>query len=361
MPSPLIQNLERAVAHQEPAVTPVAIWDIAPFVTSFYGIATKDYYHDAELKLKTQLSLQNAFPDAVLFPGVWADYALVVEASAFGCKIRWYEDDAPFVDPVLNSTEAVFSLQGVDVKHNGLMPSVLSDYEYFWGHLPRRYIEDYGYLDGVAFSMGPLELAAELRGFTELLLDFYDSPRAVHSLFRVTTDTIVQWLREQERVNGRLKRIFIVDHLATQVSGEHFEEFGLPYLQEIFREFSYALCLWHNEGSVEQSLHLVPEIGVHIFHYGMDAGRSKAALGGKVCLMGNLDPLGAMRYGSPEEVFRTSLEVLDRAAPGGGCILSTAGGMAPGTPRKNIQKMLDAVVYWHANKGRGSYAAKALR
>ena len=74
----------------------------------------------------------------------------------------------------------------------------------------------------------------------------------------------------------------------------------------------------------------------------MDIADVKAALGGRVALMGNVAPLDLGVRGTPEQVAAAALDCLERGAPGGGMILSFGGGVSPGTRVENIDALLQA-------------------
>ena len=78
----------------------------------------------------------------------------------------------------------------------------------------------------------------------------------------------------------------------------------------------------------------------------MDIALVKEKMGGRVALMGNVAPLGLGVRGTPEQVFAAAMQCLDKAAPGGGMILSFGGGVSPGTLPENIDALLEASRAW---------------
>ena len=63
-----------------------------------------------------------------------------------------------------------------------------------------------------------------------------------------------------------------------------------------------------------------------------DIADVKARVGGRMCLMGNVNPLEVGVRGTPEEVRAATLDVLEKSG-GEGIILSVGGGTSPGMPR----------------------------
>ena len=77
-----LENFNNALNFIEPERVPFAIWNTGPFCTTICGADEKDYYLNAEFKLKIMLQVQDMFPDAILIPGpcsfgtVWASFRL---------------------------------------------------------------------------------------------------------------------------------------------------------------------------------------------------------------------------------------------------------------------------------------------
>ena len=338
------EDFHRAVRFIEPKTVPVVIYDVAPFVSSFCGIPAKQYYLDGEAKLTAQIRLQDEFPDALCIPGIWADFGAAAETSALGCAVVWPENDAPFVRPAIEKIEDVEKLRSPNPEGDGLLPVALKQYELMWTKLDPWYVDQYGFLDGLGYSIGPLEIGAITLGYETFFLGFFSHPLLVHKLLEITTETVLAWLEAQQKINGDLKHLVIADHVPSLVSRDHFSEFCLPYLKTVFRYFPRPLKLWHNEGPVNHILDLIPEVGMDYFHCGkVNLREARSQLNQKVALMGNVDPINILLNGTPADVVKACEACLRLVAGNGGFILSSGGGMAPGTPRRNIRAMIESV------------------
>jgi uroporphyrinogen decarboxylase len=129
------------------------------------------------------------------------------------------------------------------------------------------------------------------------------------------------------------------------LSKKHFEEFSLPYLQRIYREFAYAETkLFHCDGNTTHLLDCIADIGMDIFNFdaNMDIVLVKQKVGDRVCLLGNLSALHTLREGTTQEVDDACRHIVETAKPGGGLILSTGSGTGMGTPAENIEAMIAA-------------------
>ena len=77
------------------------------------------------------------------------------------------------------------------------------------------------------------------------------------------------------------------------------------------------------------------------FGYEVDPGVAADNLGGKVYLLGNVDPM-LMLSGSREEVKKAAQECLTALAPSGGFALSDGGAVCPGTAIENVAALVEA-------------------
>jgi uroporphyrinogen decarboxylase len=248
-----------AARRQRPPRVPVVSCISSQYICREAGVAMPDYLYDARVKLATQLAFQDAHPDLMLVPGIYPDFGCgVVEPSAFGCRLVQKEDNPLAPEPVCpqalsaepgsRSIRDALDLPVPDPRRDGLLPRVLEQYRAFWDGLDRTYVERYGYLDGFAFAMGPVETAALVIGYENFLVGLVDFPREIHDLLERVTDFSVSWLRVQQSLNGTLQRIYLFDHTPARVSAEHFEEFVFPYLSRVLGEFPAAVRIYHISG-----------------------------------------------------------------------------------------------------------------
>ena len=102
--------------------------------------------------------------------------------------------------------------------------------------------------------------------------------------------------------------------------------------------------LYHNDASIEACLDHLPDAGFNMLNWGKqtDIAEVKARVGGRMCLMGNVNPLEVGVRGTPAEVRSATFDVLEKSG-GEGIVLSIGGGTSPGMPRENIHAMQAAL------------------
>jgi uroporphyrinogen-III decarboxylase len=81
------------------------------------------------------------------------------------------------------------------------------------------------------------------------------------------------------------------------------------------------------------------------FGYEVDLDRIAEVLGGRVVLLGNVNPM-LIHAGTPDEVRAATRRVLDKLAPLGGLIVQDGNNIPPGSPVANINAMMAAAEEW---------------
>jgi len=287
-----------------------------------------------------RVDLVKRYPEAIHFltPGVQPDPSLFgarMDDRNLGVESDWWE-------PLIRSEEDYDRLEMPDVRAE-LMPRLLGDYRRLRARLEKDTIERYGFLAQCSI-LGPVDFASEMRGYDRLLADLLHCPARVQRLFDLITRVNVEWIKLCQEVLGELRLLWLADHGLTFMSPRLYPSFGLPYWRrELAAASRHAVRCYHNEGDVTGVLEAVPEMGADVFHLGwVPLVEAKSRIGDRVCLCGNLNSTGLLLAGSRSEVAEAAKNAIAVAAPGGGFILSSSGGMAPRTPFENVDAMYKA-------------------
>jgi len=188
--------------------------------------------------------------------------------------------------------------------------------------------------------------AGFVRDVSHLMLEFIDKPEKAHKLLDLTTKLTIDWLKAQvEAIGDCVEGIFILDDIVGFVDEQQYLEFGHPYLKRICDAFPAEwVKLYHNDADVNACLEHLPDAGFNVLNWGKqtDIVDVHKRVGGRICLMGNVNPLEIGVRGTPQECKTESLRVLE-AVNGQGIILSVGGGTSPGMPKENIQAMIEAL------------------
>ncbi len=77
------------------------------------------------------------------------------------------------------------------------------------------------------------------------------------------------------------------------------------------------------------------------FGYQVDLDRIAEVMGGKVVLLGNIDPM-LIHSGTPEQVRQATRNAIEKLAPYRGYIVQDGNNIPPGAPLENINAMMEA-------------------
>ncbi len=330
-----------------PDQVPVALIVDSPWLPGYVGIDTRDYFLYPDKWLQINLDLLKRFPDVVWIPGFWVEFGMASEPSAFGCRMRFYADRPPSIQPLVKDLVFWQDMEPVNPQEDGLMPLALRLY----GQMDQR-LQAEGLGIGMVAARGPLTTASWLTGITALMEGMISTPEMVTNLLETVTTSLIRWLEAQLGMLRAPQGILLLDDLVGMVSKRTYVSMVEPHLKRIFDHFSGLLRIYHNDTPCQHLLEPLSEAGFDVFNFSheTDVALVKQKMGHRVALMGNVAPLGLGVRGTPEQVYFAATDCLDKGAPGGGMILSFGGGISPGALPENIDALVQAAKDWEGNK-----------
>ena len=198
---------------------------------------------------------------------------------------------------------------------------------------------------------GPFFMSRCLRGSLEMLLmDYVENPGLVHALARMTTDYNLEALEIISKKGAQfvINDCDIAYNSGPMMSLKHYEQFLSLYHKEIVDK-AHRLGLKiikHTDGKIQS---LIPKFieegfdGIHTFQpQCIDIGEAKKKYGDRVCIMGNIDCVYLLVFGTPEQVREKVRETISVAGPGGGYILSSSNTIHPGVKPENYIALVRA-------------------
>jgi uroporphyrinogen decarboxylase len=197
-------------------------------------------------------------------------------------------------------------------------------------------------------ARGPMVTAGWVMGISDLMMGVVTHPKEINKFLDTVTTSIIRWLQAQLEQLRNPEGIMLLDDIVGMVSVEHYNEFVAPQLRRIFDAFDGLVRVYHNDTPCEHLYPALAEANFDVFNFThrADIAEVKAIMGHRVALMGNVPPLDVGVRESPEVVAKWAKSCLDKAAPGGGLILSVGGGVSPDMPAENIEAMLEVARTW---------------
>ena len=287
--------------------------------------------------------------------GAWTDFQNTFEAGSLGVEIAFPDEDIPWVGPGWVKDERdLRRLEAMDFVHSGLNARQI-EYRRAMIDIADRYPARFA--GGPVFypganpnlthtSDGPFGVAGDLMGNTGLFLACGERPDFVQELLRIVTDKLIAWLdfcAEEERLEHPVGLAW-TDDLAVSLSRRMFEEIVLPSEKRLRDHFD-GWAMLHMCGRSDHLLEVFrDDLRIHElqgFGYEVDLDRVAEVLGGRVVLLGNVNPM-IIHSGTPDDVREATRRVMAKLAPGRGFIVQDGNNIPPGSPIENINAMMEA-------------------
>jgi MtaA/CmuA family methyltransferase len=172
---------------------------------------------------------------------------------------------------------------------------------------------------------GPMAESADLRGINTLMLDFFDDPAFVRDLFAFVVEMELHFAHEQLKAGADM--IGVGDAAASLVGPEIYHEYVWPYERQLV-DGIHALggkVRLHICGNIRPLLDGIGRLGCDIVDLDsmVPISEARQKLGPNAILLGNLNPVTALRNGDPAEVTAAIAECHRQAGAryvvGAGC------------------------------------------
>jgi uroporphyrinogen decarboxylase len=200
----------------------------------------------------------------------------------------------------------------------------------------------------VGSSMGgPFTTAAFLRGTENFLKDLARNPEMIHKLLEISTESVIRYI---DAVCDLGLSPGIAEPMAScnMISAKTFREFVKPYLKKcmdrIIERRGSGTTL-HICGKTKNIWADMVDIGIGNLSLDNieDIGQLKEEFGNKVCLIGNVDPVGTIMRGTIEEIYNASKVCIQKAyGSPKGFILSSGCDIPIGTHPDKIKALMDS-------------------
>ncbi len=266
------------------------------FAADQFGVPYGRYASDYRILVDAQLLTAERF--AFDHVSVISDPAR--EAADCGARIRFFDDQPPAVDEaasLLADKKQLRSLAVPDPVGGGRMHDRVLAAALF-----REKVGGSLAIEG--WIEGPCAEAADLRGINHLMMDFFDDPPFVHDLFAFTLEMGLQFGKAQ--VEAGVDIIGVGDAAASLVGPQIYREFVLPYEKRLI-DGLHAMGVkvrLHICGNIKSILTEIAGLGCDIVDIDSKVRLADARqmMGMKQVLAGNIDPVRALRNGTPQSV-----------------------------------------------------------
>jgi MtaA/CmuA family methyltransferase len=309
------------------------------FAADLIGARYRDYCTDYRVLAEAQIRTAEQF--GFDYVNTMSDPAR--EAADCGAPVEYFEhtpaalaeDRALLADKTILARLRLPDPLGGGRMHNGVKAVALLKERV--GH--EKIVE--GWIEG------PCAEGADLRGINTLMLDFYDDPAFVRDLFEFVVELELNFARAQ--IQAGIDLMGVGDAAASLVGPHIYEEFVWPYEKKLV-DGLHALgtrVRLHVCGNTRFCLAGFGRLGCEIVD--LDSlsplDEARQAMGPRQILLGNINPVIALRDSDPETVAAAIAECHRQAGPryivGAGCEVPRD------TPHENLRALC---AYAHETK-----------
>ena len=198
----------------------------------------------------------------------------------------------------------------------------------------------------------PFSSVALLYGIGQALILLLDDPDLFHDTTEFFVELMTMWGVAQ--IEAGADAIWLGDCVACSgfLSPQHYADFAVEPAKRVSEAITEAggIVIYHaGEDSLEHLQIGAPHFDIINVGEGIDLKVVKDAIGDKVCLSGNADPIRLMNCSDLSEVEAETERIVEAGKPGGGYIFNTGESIPRQTAPQAVQTMIRAA------KRRGQY------
>lgn len=298
------------------------------------GVTVKELISDSDLQAKGMKLIADRVDSAASVSLM----DLSIEAECFGSTIRFSDDEVPTVIGSIVSTEE---------EANALVvPPVGAGRTQIYIEAIKKAVELITDRPVFAGVIGPFSLAGRLMDVSEAMVYCYDEPDMVHTVLEKVTSFIIDYCKAYKNVGAN--GVVIAEPLAGLLSPSLAEEFSASYVRRIVEAIQdeHFIVVYHNCGnSTIPQIETIITNGAPVLHFGnaINMAEMMSYIPENKLAMGNVNPAGEFRNGTPESIRTATLSLLEQCSHYPNYVISSGCDIPPMSKWENIDAFFQAV------------------
>lgn len=263
---------------------------------------------------------------------------LSVEAEAFGANVRFSDDEVPTITGALVTDHEEAKRLVVPSVSSGRCSIYLDAIK-----KAKELITDRPVFAGV---IGPFSLAGRLMDVTEAMVNCYVEPDMVHDVLDKAAEFLISYIKEYKKMGAN--GVVMAEPLAGMLSPALSAEFSGEYVKKIVDavQDDEFIVIYHNCGdNVLLMVDSILETGAAAYHFGNSIKMIDmlAKVPNNLVVMGNVDPAGQIKEGTPESVKEATLNIMNECCSYVNFVISSGCDIPPASPWDNIDAFFNAI------------------
>jgi len=331
-----VERIQKALKFVEPDYVPVCPLYMYP-AAEVYGTTVREYATSGKIMAESLMAAQKLFG----FDGITVGSDVTVEAEAVGSIAEQpLNSPAHMVKNFLEDIRNFDKLTIPDPYKAGRMPVLIE--------ATKRCAEAIGdeiYI--MVVMQGPINIASQLRGVENLMMDFYDRPDFVIELLEYSMQVGNVFAKALAENGARCMQVGEALASPSFMSPAFYKKYLVPFetrqhkqmLEDGVEAVSVHIC-----GKVIPILDDAATTNATAIDLDapVDMGEAKKILGTRMAIRGNIDPSSVLYRGTPDDVEQKVKLVIEKAGHGGGLILGSGCDVPYGTPKENLMALVNA-------------------
>ena len=196
-------------------------------------------------------------------------------------------------------------------------------------------------------DQGPMDLAAQLRGLDNLMLDIAteEEPKLIHALLDYCRRVGTRYAFALIECGGHSTNIGEAIAGPDLIGPKNYRKYPWKHQKRMIKELNASGIIVHNH-ICGRTLPIIDDFiatGAQVLEidHKTDLGSIKEKVRGKTTLLGNIDT-GLLYSSTPAKVEAACREAIQIMAPQGGFILGPGCALGPDTPAENIHALVES-------------------
>lgn len=305
------------------------------------GITVKDLISGAENQARAMQLISERVPSLASVSLM----DLSVEAECFGAETVFSDNEVPTVTGRLVTSlqqAQELAVPKVGEKRTGLYINAIER--------AVKLITDRPVFAGV---IGSFSLAGRLVDVTEAMIYCYEEPEMMKTVLEKCTDFLIDYIAAYKKAGAN--GVVIAEPLTGLLSPDLAAEFSEPYISRIIStcQSEDFLVIYHNCGNSAISIiDSILRTGAKVLHFGnaIDMREMLKHVPEDIVVMGNIDPAGEFRNGTPESMNKAVKTLLADCSVYKNFVISSGCDIPPAAKWENIDAYFNAIEEFYAGK-----------
>nr|WP_245250067.1 uroporphyrinogen decarboxylase family protein [Methanolobus bombayensis] len=323
--------------HREPDIVPYFLLLTTQGAKEF-DVSIEKYFSDPEMVASAQISMQKKYGHDCYYSFYYAS----LELESWGGNTVFYPDASPNCGlPLIHDINDISSLEAPDVYESPGLQKVLKTTSILKEHAGTD-------IPIIGVVMSPFALPSMQMGMDHYFDLIYEDPDIFEELMDINKQFCIQWANAQLEAGATAICYFDPISSSTIIPPELYRKTGFKVAKSTLHGIKGPTATHMASGRCLPIIKDIIKTGTSIVCTSVleDLAEVKKECYGKISVLGNLNGI-KMRHWSLEDTESKVKEAIDKAASGGGYILSDNHGEIPYTvPSSVINEISRSVRKW---------------